>query len=229
MDKMPFTELGLLASVTSITGIEDLCNNAMKSKAAAVCVPPMYLKLVKSITSNTPVKTAAVVGFPFGYNAIESKLAETVLAIVDGANEIHLMINLIAIKNKDWQYLARELNTLLAVVRKSERSLIVIIEAGTLNEEEIIACCDIYGAAGVDFIKTATGFSNEPVTIKTLTFIRRHLADAVGIIYVYEQTLKYNVNDLKQAGVDRIAYLDNTNSVKEIENVQGGMVFENKL
>lgn len=219
MDNMPFIELGLLSAVTTIAGIKELCSNSVESNATVVCVPPMYVKLAKSLTSSTKVKTAAVVGFPFGYNAIESKLAETVLAIVDGANEIHMMINLVAIKNKDWQYLAKELNMLLAVVRKSERSLIVIIEAGSLTEEEIIACCDIYGAAGIDFIKTATGFSGKAVAIETLAFIRSHLADAVGIIYVCEQSIKYKANDLQLAGAARIAYLDNANSVNEIENV----------
>ncbi len=218
MDSMPYTELGLLASVTSIAEIKEFCNNAVDTNAAVICLPPMYVKLAKSLISLTGVKTAAVVGFPLGYNAIESKLAEAVLAIVDGADEIHMMINLIAVKNKDWQYLARELNTLLAVVRKSERSLVVIIEAGSLNDEEIIACCDIYGAAGINFIKTATGFSNDAVTIEKLALIRKHLANAVEIIYVYEEIHKYKVMNLKQAGADRIAYLNKVNSVKEIQN-----------
>jgi deoxyribose-phosphate aldolase len=175
------TELSFLSPITTIADIESVCAQGITGNAAAVCVPPMFVKKAKELLNGTGIRTATVIGFPYGYNAIESKLAETVLAIVDGADELNLVINLVALKNSDWQYLAKEINTIIAVVRKSNKIISVIIEAALLTKEETIACCDVYGAAAVDFIQTSTGTAKAPVTIETIELIRTHLANAVLI------------------------------------------------
>ena len=92
----------ILKPTTLIANIETLCAEAIQNNFAAVCVPPPFIKLAKKLTVNSTVKVAAVVGFPFGYNAVESKIAEIILAITDGADELDMVINLIALKNNDW-------------------------------------------------------------------------------------------------------------------------------
>ncbi len=171
----------VLKPTTTIADVEQLCAEAAEYHFAAVCVPPLFVKKAKSLTQGSGVKVATVIGFPFGYSAIEAKVAETVLAIVDGADELDMVINISAIKNNDWQYLAKEINTIMPIIRKSEKIIKIIIESGILTNEEIIRCCDIYGTAGVDFMKTSTGYAEKGATIEAVLLMRKHLADAVKI------------------------------------------------
>src|SRR5689334_10583088 len=79
--------------------VEQLCNEAYEHGFAAVCVPPPFIKRSAALLSPTAVKVATVIGFPFGYSIIEAKLAETVMAIIDGADELDMVINIAALKN----------------------------------------------------------------------------------------------------------------------------------
>lgn len=171
----------VLKPTTLVSDVEKLCKEAMEYGFAAVCVPPLFVKRAKALTTGSIVKVATVTGFPFGYAAIEAKVAETVLAIVDGADEIDMVINISALKNSDWQYLANEINTILPIIRAKGRIIKVIIESGILTNEEIIKCCDIYGAAAVDFMKTSTGYAEKGASVEAVQLMRKHLADAIKI------------------------------------------------
>ena len=170
-----------LKPTTTIADIENLCSEAKEYGFRAVCIPPLFVKKAKVLLNGSTIKIATVTGFPFGYSAIEAKLAETVLAIVDGVDEIDMVINIAALKNADWQYLAKEVNTIMPVVKSKGRIMKLILETGLLNDNEIITCCDIYGAAGADFIKTSTGFVETGATVESVKLLRKHLADAVKI------------------------------------------------
>lgn len=172
----------LLKPTATIAEVDRLCAEAVAYKFRAVCVLPLFVKRTKELLKDSAVKTATIVGFPFGHSAIEAKLAETVLAIVDAADEIELVINLGALKNADWQYLAKEINTIMPVIKTRGRTIKVILETGLLNEAEIITCCDVYGAAGVDMIKTSSGHTATTEQVaNTVKLLRKHLADAVKI------------------------------------------------
>lgn len=171
----------VLKPTTLLSDIEKLCNEANQYGFAAVCVPPIFVKHAKTLLLNSEVKVATVIGFPFGYSCIEAKLAESILALVDGADELDVVINLIALKNNDWQYLANELNNLIAPIRKQGKVIKIIIESGILTDDEIIKCCDLYGAAGVDFMKTSTGYAEKGASVHAVGLMRKHLADAVQI------------------------------------------------
>lgn len=164
-----------------ISDIEQLCLEAKQYSFAAVCVPPPFVKLAKQLLQGSVVKTATVIGFPFGYSAIEAKIAEIVLAMMDGADELDVVINLIALKNTDWAYLANELNHIMTVVKSKGKVVKIIIESGILTHDEIIKCCDLYGAAGIDYLKTSTGYAEKGASVETVALMRRHLADNVQI------------------------------------------------
>lgn len=127
------------------------------------------------------VKTATVIGFPYGYSATEAKLAEVVLALVDGADELDMVMNIAAVKNSDWQFIANEINHILPVIRNRNRVLKVIIETGLLTSDEIIKCCELYGAAGVDFLKTSTGCSGNGASIEVVKLMKQHLPPEIKI------------------------------------------------
>jgi len=171
----------LLKPTALIADIKRICNEAIQYKFAAVCVPPPMIRTAKQELKNSGIKTATVIGFPFGYSAVEAKIAETVLSIVDGADELDMVINLIALKNNDWEYLANEINHVMPVVKQKNKVIKIIIESGVLTKEEIVRCCDIYGAAGVDFVKTSTGYAEKGATADAVKLMRAHLPEVVQI------------------------------------------------
>lgn len=181
MNLAPYIEHTILTPTAILADIEKLCKEAVEYQFAAVCVPPLYVKKAKEFLVETDVKIATVIGFPFGYSAIEAKVAEIVLSIVDGADELNMVANISAIKNGDWTFIANEINTVMSIVNSKEKVLKVIIESGVLSDDEIIKCCDIYGAAGVDYVQTSTGYAEKGATLHAIRLIRTHLSDAIKI------------------------------------------------
>lgn len=171
----------ILKPTTTRSEVGRLCAEAIQYGFAAVCIPPPFVRIARELLSGTPVKVATVVGFPFGYSAVEAKISEILLAIVDGVDELDMVINLIALKNNDWSYLAGEINTILPLVHAKGKVLKVIVESGVLTEEELIRCCTIYGTAGVDFMKTSTGYAEQGATVEAVEIMRKHLPSSVLI------------------------------------------------
>nr|WP_262919087.1 deoxyribose-phosphate aldolase [Niabella hibiscisoli] len=146
-----------------------------------MCTSP-FVKKTKELLQGTAVKTCTVIGFPFGYSAIEAKLAEVLLAIVDGADELDIVINLIALKNNDWQYLANEANHLIPIIKEKGKTVKIIIESGVLTDDEIIKCCELYGPAGIDYLKTSTGYAEKGASV--------HAVELFKNIYLKTRVLK---------------------------------------
>jgi deoxyribose-phosphate aldolase len=199
---------------TTMDDVEKLCREAVEYKFNTVCVPPLFVKIAKAFTAGSGVKCATVIGFPFGYSAIESKVAEIVLAIIDGADELEMVINTSAVKNNDWQYLASEINTVLSVVRSKGKKITVIMETGLMTEDELIKACDIYGAAGVDFVKAGTGTMENNLVAEQVRLLRKHLAEQV-LIKVAAGIRNYSdATNLFAAGANRLSC---TNSLKLLQ------------
>lgn len=205
----------ILKPTTLVADVDRLCAEAIDYGFAAVCVPPLFVKQAKALTAGSGVKVATVIGFPFGYSAIEAKLAEIVLAIVDGADELDMVINISAVKNNDWQFLANEINAVMPVIRSKGKVIKVIIESGILTDEEIIRCCDIYGMAGVDFMKTSTGYAEKGATIEAVQLMRRHLADAIKIKASGGIKTFSFAKALVEAGADRLGCSSSVQIVAE--------------
>ncbi|MFL9484728.1 deoxyribose-phosphate aldolase [Chitinophagaceae bacterium LWZ2-11] len=171
----------ILKPTTLVSDIDKLCNEAVEYKFAAVCVPPNFVKQAKKLTQGSVVKVATVVGFPFGYSAIEAKIAEILLAMVDGADELDVVINISAIKNNDWGYLANEINHIMPIIKQKNKIVKIIIESGILTDEEIIKCCELYGVAGIDYLKTSTGYAEKGATVEAVKLFRKYLPPHVQI------------------------------------------------
>lgn len=215
MNIAPYIDHTLLKQTTTLPQIENLCKEALEYKFAAVCVPPLYVKKAKEFLGDSEIKVATVIGFPFGYSAIEAKVAEIVLAIVDGADELDMVVNISAIKNGDWNFIANEINTVMPIVKNKNKVIKVIIESGVLTDDEIIKCCDIYGAAGVDFVKTSTGFAEKGASIHAVKLIRADLADAIKIKASGGVRSYAFAKELINAGANRIGCSASIQIVKE--------------
>lgn len=171
----------ILKPTCLVSDIHKVCEEAKLHGFAAVCVPPNFVKLAKELVEGTDVKVATVIGFPFGYSATEAKIAEIILAMVDGADELDVVANISAIKNGDWTVIADEINHIMPIIRSKGKVVKIIIESGVLTDQEIIACCDIYGAAGIDFLKTSTGYADKGASVEAVQLFRKHLPDAIQI------------------------------------------------
>lgn len=209
----------VLKPTATLKHIETCCREALQYQFAAVCIPPLYLKKAKSILDGSPVRLVTVVGFPFGYNAIEAKMEEIILAIAGGADELDMVINISALKSGDWEFLAQEINHTIPVIKKKEKLIKVIIESGILSNEEIIKCCELYGASGADFLKTSTGFAATGATIEAVQLMRQHLPSSVqvkasGGIRSYEFA-----RQLVVAGASRLGCSASVEIVKQSPNL----------
>ena len=184
MEKMPlnkYIDHTILKPTCLVADIEKLCAEAKQYDFAAVCVPPNFVKLAKEKLLGTTVQVATVIGFPFGYSATEAKIAEIILAMVDGADELDVVANISAIKNGDWSAIADEINHIMPIIRSKNKVVKIIIESGVLTDDEIIKCCDIYGIAGIDYLKKSTGYAEKGASVEAVKLFRKHLPDQVQI------------------------------------------------
>ena len=184
MEKMPlnkYIDHTILKPTCLVSDIEKLCAEAKQYDFAAVCVPPNFVKLAKEKLVGSTVQVATVIGFPFGYSATEAKIAEIILAMVDGADELDVVANIAAIKNGDWSAIADEINHIMPIIRSKSKVVKIIIESGVLTDDEIIKCCDIYGIAGIDYLKTSTGYAEKGASVEAVKLFRKHLPDQVQI------------------------------------------------
>ena len=134
----------------------NLFEEAKKYNFLGVCVNPLYVKLAKEELKDSDVKIVTVVGFPLGANKTEVKAYETKLAVEDGADEIDMVINVTALKNKDYDFVKKDIETVKATCK--DKPLKVILETDLLDKEEIKKACEICIDAKADFVKTSTGF-----------------------------------------------------------------------
>jgi deoxyribose-phosphate aldolase len=176
-----FIDHTILKAETSIEEVEKLCKEAVGYGFAAVCVPPPFVKRAKALLSPTEIKIATVIGFPFGYSATEAKVAEAVLALVDGADELDAVINLVALRMKDWEYLKTEVSLLVEVTHQRNKKLKLIIESGILSDEEIVNCCTKLGILGIDYMKTSTGYAATGATLNAVAIMKEFLPAHVKI------------------------------------------------
>lgn len=184
--------------------IAQLCYEARKYNFAAVCVNPSKVKLCAQLLKGSPVKIATVVGFPLGATPPEVKAYETQQAIDDGANEIDMVINIGALKSKDYSLVGRDIATVVRTAQIGGAITKVIIEAALLNDEEKVIACKLAKEAGAQFVKTSTGFASSGATVHDVALMRMAVGPEMGVkaaggIKTYEDALK-----MIEAGATRI-------------------------
>lgn len=158
--------------------IQKLCEEAIEFETASVCVPPSYIKKIHD-TYGDKVNICTVVGFPLGYSVTEVKIAETKRALLDGCNEIDMVINIGDVKNGDYDKVEQEIAALKKVC--GDHILKVIIETCYLTEKEKIAMCQAVTNAGADYIKTSTGFGTGGATREDIELFKAHIGPNVKI------------------------------------------------
>jgi deoxyribose-phosphate aldolase len=161
--------------------IAQLCFEARKYEFASVCVNPTHVQLCADLLKGTNVKVCTVIGFPLGASAPEVKVYETETALGDGATEIDMVINIGALKGKDYELVARDIRGVAETAHASGALVKVIIENILLEKEEKVTACLLAKEAGADFVKTSTGFAGGGATVEDVSLMRRVVGPEMGI------------------------------------------------
>lgn len=167
-----------LKNTATLKDIESLCNEAIKYDFAAVCVYPYYVALAKALLKDTNIEVCTVVGFPSGMSTREAKVYEAIDAVEKGADMIDMVVNVAAIKNKDYEYIKDEIEEIRDAI--DGKVLKVIIETNLLTDKEIVKMTNICNECYVNYVKTCTGFTGG-VNIEHVDIINKHKNDLVEI------------------------------------------------
>ncbi len=203
----------------SIRDIEKLCDEAIKYQFASVCVHPYYVSLASELLKDTNVEVCTVIGFPLGMNTTATKVYEAIGAVENGATEIDMVINVGALKNKDYEYIKDEIEEIRDSI--DGKVLKVIIETCYLTKEEIVKMTEICNETFVNFIKTSTGFGTSGATIEDIELINKTKSNvleikASGGIKDYDTAL-----EMIEAGATR---LGTSSGVKIMECVKDEII-----
>ena len=191
-----------LKAYATTEDIKKICDEAIKYKFSSVCVNPYYVSYVSDYLKNTNIDVCCVVGFPLGMNKMITKEYEAIAAIEDGATEIDMVINIGALKNKNYDYVKQEIENIRDAI--DGKILKVIIETSYLTEEEIIKMTEICNETFVNFIKTSTGFAPRGASLEDISIINKYKNDVLEIKASGGiKTLK-EANMFIEAGVTRI-------------------------
>jgi deoxyribose-phosphate aldolase len=211
-DLAKFIDHTLLKPDSTLNDIKRLCEEAIEYNFYAVCVAPSFVTFSKEILKDYGIKVATVIGFPLGNSSTKTKLFEANECIKLGADEIDMVINIGMLKSKNYNYVFNEISSVKNEI--GDKILKVIIETSLLNQEEKVIASSLVKAAGADFVKTSTGFSQGGATKEDIELIKKVVGDDFGIkasggIRTFQQAI-----DLIKAGATRIG---TSSSVKIME------------
>jgi len=169
----------LLHPTATPQDINTLCDEAKTHKFHAVCVNGCHVALAKNELNETPVEIAAVIGFPLGAMSTTSKINEAVQCIIDGANEIDMVINIGLLKSLHYDLVKAEIKAIKKAI--GTNILKVILETCYLTQEEIKIASQIAIKAKADFIKTSTGFGTGGATLEDVKIMKETARDQIQI------------------------------------------------
>lgn len=159
--------------------VKRICDEAKEYGFMSVCVNGYYTAYVAEQLKGSGVKVCTVVGFPLGQMSLKAKAAEAAIAVEDGADEIDMVINVGALKDRLDDVVLADIKAVRNAC--SNKVLKVIIETSLLNEEEKVRACKLAKEAGADFVKTSTGFSTAGATAEDVALMRKTVGDDMGV------------------------------------------------
>lgn len=172
----------LLAVDATWEEIKAICDDGIKYGTVSVCIPASYVKRAAEYVEGK-VKICTVIGFPSGYSTEASKCFEAADAVINGADEVDMVINVGWLKDGLYDKVLHEIKSVRAEIDSVKSGIIlkVIIETCLLTDEEKIKMCEIVSESGADFIKTSTGFSKGGATFDDIKLFKAHVAPQLKI------------------------------------------------
>mgnify|MGYP003315060104 CR=1 FL=1 len=199
----------LLAQTATWAEIKEILDDAMKYKTASACIPASYVKQAADyVDGKLPICT--VIGFPNGYSTTAVKVAETKDAVLNGAAEIDMVINIGLVKDGRYDEVEAEIKQIKEACQG--RILKVIIETCLLTEEEKIKMCHVVTKAQADYIKTSTGFSTAGATFADVALMKKYVGPdikikAAGGISSFEDAEEFVKLGASRLGTSRLVKL----------------------
>ena len=169
----------LLKAFATKDEIKKLCEEAIKYDFMSVCVNPANVEEAKNYLKDSDVLVCTVIGFPLGANTMETKWAETIDAVNNGADEIDMVINIGKAKEHDYNYLTEEIQGVVGAA--SGRLVKVIMETCYLTDEEKVEVCHCAQIAGAQFVKTSTGFGTGGATVHDVELMRASISAEMSV------------------------------------------------
>lgn len=157
------------------------CAIAAKYRVASVCCAPSQVKSVKKALEGSGVATSTVIGFPHGYNTTETKTAEAVQAVAEGATELDMVLNISKLLSRDFEYVETDIRAVCAAAHRGGAIVKVILENCYLTDDLKREACLICERAGADFVKTSTGFGSGGATFSDLRLMRAAVSGKVRV------------------------------------------------
>lgn len=176
-----FIDSTLLRPDATEREIAALCQDAKENGFAAVCVNPCYVEQCKNHLAGSDIAIATVIGFPLGANVSNVKFYEAGLALLAGAKELDMVLNISMFKSGNYSYVENEIFEIVRLAHEAKAIVKVIIETALLSEKEKIEACKIVSNTGAHFIKTSTGFSRAGATVDDVALLRKHCSPLVQV------------------------------------------------
>lgn len=210
--------------------VRRLCEEAARFHFAAVCIQPCYVRLAAKELRGTDVKVATVVSFPFGYDTTVVKAAGVRDAIVGGASEVDVVMNVTRFLSGEFSYVAEELASLNSEIGAvaisnglNDAVLKVIIETAYLTDEMKKLAVQMVAASGADFVKTSTGFGPGGATVEDVALLREEAPEGLAIKASGGIRTLQDALDLLNAGASRLGA---SSGVAIMEEAEGGALQE---
>ncbi|MFA6800508.1 MAG: deoxyribose-phosphate aldolase [Acholeplasmataceae bacterium] len=182
--------------------IDQLIDEAINYDFKSVCINPIWVKYAKHKLKKSTVLTCTVIGFPHGTHQPNVKRYEAEQAVLDGAEELDMVINVSALKSKDYHIIHEEIKGVVEAA--GDLVVKVILETCYLTDEEIVKACEIAVEEGASFVKTSTGFGTGGATVEHVKLMKDTVKDRAGVkasggVRTYEQAIA-----MIEAGATRI-------------------------
>lgn len=193
----------ILKPQATVQDVDNLCHEAIECGFHSVCVNSSFVYYCAEKLKNTDVKVCTVVGFPLGAMSTDGKVAETLAAVQDGADEIDMVVHIGMIKSGNWDYVKEDIAAVVSAAGE-DVTVKVILEMCLLTEAEKIRACEICKEAGADFVKTSTGFSTGGAVIEDVRLLRKMAGTKMGVKAAGGIRTLADVRAMAEAGADRI-------------------------
>lgn len=205
----------ILKADATKASVDKVLKFAKENHTASVCINPYYVKYASDFLKDTDVKVCTVIGFPLGQNTIAVKVFEAKNAIEDGADEIDMVINVAALKDRDYDFVKKEIKDIFVAVSWHNKLLKVIIENAYLTDDEKRKVCEICKEVGVDFVKTSTGFAPTGATASDVKIMKEVVGSKCKIKAAGGIKTKADVEALYAAGARRFGVSRTEEILKE--------------
>ncbi len=193
----------VLKATSTKDDVIKVCNEAKEYNFFSVCINPTHIELAKKELEGSNVKVCTVIGFPLGANTPEVKAFETKDAISKGADEVDMVINIGALKDKNYELVERDIKAVVDAANK-DALVKVIIETCYLTDEEKKIACELAVKAGTDYVKTSTGFGTGGSTPEDIKLMRETVGQDIGVKASGGVRCKKDADAVINAGASRI-------------------------